>query len=151
KSMNSSFYEGAGYVSPSGTRAEKKQRQEQWDDSKRQQQASMSDIPEERRYHASTKSRKRADSHQPTSSPPSSRQPANTSPTKDDSVHLRSSYEYQQPRRYSSADYGHAGDTRLGGNFDAPTYVEVERDCEYRRSLKGVEKLRSKFRGLVRT
>jgi hypothetical protein len=61
---------------------------------------------------------------------------------------LRPSYEYdERPRRFSSADY----ESRLSGNFNAPTEIELERERENRKSLKGVEKLKSKVKRLVGT
>ncbi|KAH4072104.1 hypothetical protein HBI23_062900 [Parastagonospora nodorum] len=124
--MNLQFYQSAGYVPPGGSKAEERKQQDQWN---KHEQSSMSDIPENRT------TRKRADSHQP--------------PSHADQAHLRPSYDYdeQRPRRFSSADYG----SRLSENFNAPTEIELEREKENRKSLKGVEKLRSKVKRLVGT
>lgn len=140
-SMNSQFDQSAGSVPPNGSKAEERKQQEQW--SKHQQcvpsymphtssqpTAPMSNIAENR----TTTTRKRADSHQP--------------PSSADQTHLRPSYEYdERTRRFSSADYGF----RLSGNFNAPTEIELERERENRKSLKGVEKLRNKVKRLVGT
>ncbi|KAH7077672.1 hypothetical protein BKA63DRAFT_489223 [Paraphoma chrysanthemicola] len=161
--MNLGYYEGVSYVPPGGTRAEKRRRQEQWDSHQREQQAhrcSMEDVPKEERYHNSTPSRKRTDSS-PTPSP----QSIDASPSSTSSTQCRSSSDYDPPRRYSSADHRYAGNRlspqlsplhpqgelrRLSGNFNAPTHVELERERENRKSLKGIEKLRNKLRGLAR-
>jgi hypothetical protein len=99
----------------------------------------MSAIPEDPSHQVSTKSRKRADSHQP----------------RDERVqpsYLQSSYGYEQPRRFSSVDYAspQQGEfRRLSGNFNAPTHVELEREREQRKGLKSVERLRGKVRAWV--
>jgi len=125
--MNSQFYQSAGYVPAGGSKAEERKQQEQWN---RYQQSSMNDIPENR----TPTTRKRADSHQP--------------PSSADQTQLRPSYEYdERPRRFSSADYG----SRLSGNFNSPTEIELEREKENRKSLKGVERLKSKVKRLVGT
>lgn len=130
--------------------------------------ASMSDFPDSR-YSKSTTSRKRADSHQPSSTSPQSRRSITASHSDQShapamSAQQRSSHDYDdQPRRYSSADPGYVGarlspqlspylydEPRLSGAFNAPTDLELERTIEHRKSLKGVERLRSKVKGWVR-
>jgi hypothetical protein len=95
----------------------------------------MSTIPEDPSHQVSTKSRKRADSHQP----------------RDERAHpsaISAHMHYEQPRRFSSVDY--AGEIRrLSGNFNAPTHVELEREREQRKGLKSVERLRGKVRAWV--
>jgi len=142
--MNSQFYQSAGYVPAGGSKAEERKQQEQWNRYQQcmcsymhpshvlssQPTASMNDIPENR----TPTTRKRADSHQP--------------PSSADQTQLRPSYEYdERPRRFSSADYG----SRLSGNFNSPTEIELEREKENRKSLKGVERLKSKVKRLVGT
>jgi len=132
------------------------------------QRASMSDIPEDPHNQTSPTSRKRADSHQPACYASRSWRSDDASHTEHihSAAHTRSSsHDYEQTRRYSGADYGYVGNRlslqlppsnpqgeirRLSGNFNAPTHVELERDREHRRSLNGVEKLRSKVRGWVK-
>jgi hypothetical protein len=190
--MNTQFYHHASYTAPGGTRAEKKRMKEQWDEYQWQQQgsqfcstiisnsltpssaqrASMSDIAEDSHVQTSTTtSRKRADSHQPTSTTSPSLSPMYASYTEHfnpmmTSAHSSSPQAYdERPRRFSSADYGYASSRlspqlspsnsqgevrRLSGNFNAPTHVELERNKEHRKSLKGVERLRSKVKGWAR-
>lgn len=128
------------------------------------QSASMGDVPANSSCKTSTR-RTRADSHQPTSS--YSQHSADAShPELDNSpTHLRASYNYdERPRRFSSADTGYAYNLspqlspsspcsevrRISGNFNAPTEIELERTREHRKSMKGVEKLRSRVKGWVR-
>ncbi|OAL00514.1 hypothetical protein IQ06DRAFT_145763 [Phaeosphaeriaceae sp. SRC1lsM3a] len=170
--MNAQFYQSASYVPPDGTKAEQRKRQEQWDDYQRQQRvgrASMSDIPDSN-YQTSTQLRKRADSHQPSLSSPQLRRSnmashSEQSHTSAMSAQQRSSHDYdERPRRYSSTDPGYVGhrlspqlspsylydEPRLSGTFNSPTHVELERSIEHRKSLKGVERLRSKVKGWAR-
>lgn len=191
--MNAQFYQSASYSPSGGTKEEQCRKREQWDDYQRQQRgmlvyfskrfhrsthqdtagrASMSEFPDSRYQtptSTSNKSRKRADSHQPSSTPPQLRR--STMASRSDQSHMstmsaqqRSSHDYdERPRRYSSADPGYVGhrlspqlspyrcdEPRLTGTFNAPTDIELERTIEHRKSLKGVERLRSKVRGWVR-
>ncbi|KAH7400790.1 hypothetical protein DE146DRAFT_654008 [Phaeosphaeria sp. MPI-PUGE-AT-0046c] len=170
--MNAQFYHSASYVPPNGTKAEQSRQQQQWDDYQLQQRAgraSMSDIADSKNR-ISTKSRKRADSHQPSSKPSQMRSSNVASPTEQShaptmSTQQRFSEDYdERPRRYSSVDPGYVGnrlspklspsylydDSSLSGTFNSPTHVELERTIEHRKSLKGVERLRSKVKGWVR-
>ncbi|KAF2828436.1 hypothetical protein CC86DRAFT_288438 [Ophiobolus disseminans] len=130
--MNAQFYQSASYVPDGGTKSEKTRRQEQWNEYQRQQRASMSNIPEDPN-HQSSLSRKRADSHQLVSTTHRSRRSV-------DASHME--------RIHPVSNDAHPA--RLSGNFNAPTHVELERDREHRKSLRGVEKLRSRVRGWVR-
>ncbi|KAH8732498.1 hypothetical protein GQ44DRAFT_602537 [Phaeosphaeriaceae sp. PMI808] len=166
--MNAQFYQSASYVPPGGTNVEKKRRQEQWDEYQRQQQASISNVMQDNQ--PSTRSRKRVDSHQPSVTSPL-RISVDASHTdhgrpNTNSADLRSSQDYMdRPRRFSSTDFAYVGGQltpqllpstpqteirRLSGNFNAPTDIELERTRENRKSLKGVDKLRSKVKSLVR-
>jgi hypothetical protein len=40
---------------------------------------------------------------------------------------------------------------RISGNFNAPTAMELERQKDYKRSSRGLGKLKNAVRGLVRT
>jgi hypothetical protein len=129
------------------------------------QRVTMSNITDD-----PTVSRKRADSHQPASTPPQARQTINSShaeyrqsPTT--STHSISSSNPDGPRSYSRTDYEYAGTTllpqlspmspysevrKLSGNWNAPTHVELERTRQHRKSLSSVEKLRNRVKGWVR-
>lgn len=129
------------------------------------QRASMGDVPEDLNSETATR-RKRADSHQPRSCHSHHSAEASHPALRNSSTYVRSSQDYdEQPRRFSSTDTGYAYNLspqlspsspysevrRISGNFNAPTDVELERTREHRKSLKGVEKLRSKVKGWVRT
>jgi hypothetical protein len=131
----------------------------------------MSGIPEHSNYDTLTASRKRADSHEPNATPPHAQRIIDATQT--EHSHAAKPHAYpspwhdydERPRRFSSADFGYVGSRlspqlsstnphgevrRLSGNFNSPTEVELERTKEHRRSLKGVEKLRSKVKDWVR-
>lgn len=170
--MNAQYHQSANYIPPGSTKAGRSRKYGQWDGVQHQQRAgrvSMSDFTDSRHFATSTASRKRADSHQPSSTPPQLRRSivasySDQSHTSAMSAQQGSSHDYDdQPRRYSSADPGDVGnrlspqlspyhydEPRLSGGFNAPTDLELERTIEHRKSLKGVERLRSKVKGWVR-
>jgi hypothetical protein len=134
------------------------------------QRASMSDMPGDPSVRDPAASRKRADSHQPTATPPQVRRSVDAShaehrPSLTTSAHPESSYSQNGPGRLSNIDYEHSGNTLspqhspinpysevrgLSGNWNAPTHVELERTRQHRKSLTSVEKLRSKVMGWIR-
>jgi hypothetical protein len=131
---------------------------------------SMSDIPEDPNQRSASftpSSRKRADSHQPrTSTAQHTRRSSDEEQLSQQAVisaYLRSSYsddDAGRPRRFSSAEhhyspspahYNSQGEMRrISGNFNAPTVMELERQKDYKRSSRGLGKLKNAVRGLVR-
>ncbi|KAF1920990.1 hypothetical protein BDU57DRAFT_465957 [Ampelomyces quisqualis] len=165
--MKEQFSKGASYVLPGGTKAERHQGQELWDEYQRQQRSQkelMGDVDEDSKSKMSTR-RTRADSHQPTSHTWQDSADASHPEFNNSSTHVKSYQDYDEyPRRFSSASTGHlyglspqlspsspyGGVRRISNNFNAPTDVELERTREHIKSLKGVEKLRSKVKRWVR-
>lgn len=131
---------------------------------------SMSDIPEDpsqRLASSMPSSRKRADSHQPRiSTPPHARRSSDEEQLSQQAVisaYLRSSCsddDAGRPRRFSSAEHYYSPSPahhnsqgeirRISGNFNAPTHMELERQKDYKRSSRGLGKLKNAVRGLVR-
>jgi hypothetical protein len=126
------------------------------------QRATMNGIPEHSNYATLTTSRKRADSHQPSATPHAQQF---TNATQTEQSPTANILDDERPRRFSSADFGYVGNRlspqlsptnpygevrRLSGNFNSPTHVELERTKEHRKSMKGVEKLRSRVKNWVR-
>jgi hypothetical protein len=175
--MNAQFYNRASYVPPGGTKAENKIRQEQWDEFQSHQRSMhrllviarvtyiRSDNSEQPTFQiSSSTTRKRANSHQPTSR---SQRNSDVSQTQvfDQSMHSSTQDHDEQLKQSSGAGHGYGSTLspqfspstlqgevrRLSTNWNAPTGVELERTREHRRSLNGMERLRSKVKGWIRT
>jgi hypothetical protein len=132
--------------------------------------SSMSDISEDsdQQYPSSaSSSRKRAESLHPPTPTPHARRSSEVEqqpPQAVISAYLRSSYydddAAARPRTFSRAEHDfspspthHSSQReirRLSGNFNAPTHIEVERHRDYKRSSRGMGKLKSAVRGLLR-
>ncbi|KAI4959125.1 hypothetical protein J4E86_002846 [Alternaria arbusti] len=145
-------------------------KQERQERSQRQQpRYSMSDIPEDPNQRSALfmpSSRKRADSHQPRTTlhhTPRSSDDEQLSQQAVISAYLRSSYsddDTGRPRRFSSAEPYYSPSpahhnpkseiSRISGNFNAPTAMELERHKSHKRSSRGLGKLKNAVRGLVR-
>lgn len=130
---------------------------------------SVSDIPEDpnQRTAAMSSSRKRAESHQPqTLTPPYAQRSSDEGQLSQQAVisaYLRSSYsddDTGRPRRFSSAEHYYSPSPahhnsqgqirRISGNFNAPTDMELERQKDFKKSSRGLGKLKNAVRGLVR-
>jgi hypothetical protein len=176
KKMNAQSYNSTSHVPSGGTDAENKRRQEQWDEFQSEQQSkcrllivtqithTILDNSEQSTFQTSSLIlRKRADSHQPLS-----RSQRNSDASQiqafDQSMHTLPQGHAENPKQSSGAshEYGstlsppcspssRSGEVRrLSTNWNAPTGVELERTREHRRSLNGMERLRSKVKGWVR-
>jgi hypothetical protein len=176
--MNACFYNSANYVPPGGTKAENKRTQEQWDELQSQQRSMhhrllvttrvtyiRSDNSEQPAQQTSSSiMRKRTDSHQPMSRSQRNSD-ASQNQAFDPSMHVSAQDHDERPRHSSGAGHGYGSTLspqffpssapgevrRLSTNWNAPTGVELERTREHRRSLNGMERLRSKVKGWVRT
>jgi len=148
---------------------EKQTRQQQRERSQHGPRYSMSDIPEDpnQRTAAMSSSRKRAESHQPqTLTPPYAQRSSDEGQLSQQAVisaYLRSSYsddDTGRPRRFSSAEHYYSPSPahhnsqgqirRISGNFNAPTDMELERQNDFKKSSRGLGKLKNAVRGLVR-
>lgn len=112
----------------------------------------LSDTSGNPHHQSSSESRKRADSYQPRSTRRSTDNfwPGAEHSSQNDRLRRYSSNDYNGLSPQRSPSYPRGEVRQLSENFNAPTEEEVARDREHRKSLKGVEKWRTKFGGLFK-
>ncbi|KAF2852205.1 hypothetical protein T440DRAFT_446739 [Plenodomus tracheiphilus IPT5] len=163
--MNMGRYHNDDYAPQGRSRVGKRGQQEQWDQYQRLEQAPRQALNETANRPVSTStpaSRERADSWQSQQSQISQEQSRRQSPGRESHGQSHFDDDGQESRMRSSS----SGDChtswpstsrpqgelrRLSAGFNSPTHVELERQKDHRKGLRGITQLKVAVKGWVRT